>query len=123
MSNDAAPFHAGEIEAQRRAGAGNVSAWASGFIRDFMPDQHRAFYRTLPFLALSGADGDGRIWATLVEGPDGFVRSPDRRRLTLSTALDPQDPLTPSLERGSEIGMLGIDLASRRRNRRLRRRA
>ncbi|MEO0363166.1 MAG: pyridoxamine 5'-phosphate oxidase family protein, partial [Pseudomonadota bacterium] len=92
-------------------------AWASDFIRPFMPNQHRAFYETLPFLVLSGADRDGRTWVTLMDGPDGFVRSPDRRTLTLATTVDPQDPLAQSFAAGTDVGMVGIELASRRRNR------
>ncbi|MEM9011709.1 MAG: pyridoxamine 5'-phosphate oxidase family protein [Pseudomonadota bacterium] len=117
MSETSSPFHAGELEAQRRAGVGDVAAWASGFIRGYLPEQHRAFHTALPFLVLSASDGEGRIWTTLLEGADGFVASPDPETLTLATTLDPQDPLAGSLGAGTEIGMLGIELATRRRNR------
>lgn len=50
------PFHAGEIAAQKRAGAGDVASWASSIIRDHMPQQHRDFHTSLPFVILSAAD-------------------------------------------------------------------
>ncbi|MEM8761124.1 MAG: pyridoxamine 5'-phosphate oxidase family protein [Pseudomonadota bacterium] len=117
MNRATNPFHAGELKAQARAGAKDVAHWAAGFIRSFMPDQHREFFSQLPFLVLAGADDEGRHWVTLLDGPLGFVRSPDAKTLTVEADPDPQDPLGAVLTRGTEIGMLGIELATRRRNR------
>ncbi|EEE38362.1 pyridoxamine 5'-phosphate oxidase family protein [Rhodobacteraceae bacterium KLH11] len=111
------PFHEGEQTAQRKAGIGDIARWASGFVRDYLPEQHRAFHTSLPFLVLSGADKTGRIWTTLVEGEDGFIRSPDPEHLTLRTKVDPDDPLADRLATGGDIGAIGIELATRRRNR------
>lgn len=111
------PFHAGERAAQERAGVGDISKWASGFIRDYMPDQHRDFYASLPFLVLSGRDNSGATWVTLVDGPEGFIRSPDPQTLTLDTALQTQDPLSGVFTAGTDVGLVGIELSNRRRNR------
>ena len=111
------PFHAGELKAQERAGAKDVADWAASFIRPLMPDQHRTFFEQLPFLVLAGADTEGRHWVTLLDGEEGFVRSPDASMLTINTRPDPQDPLADALTTGTDIGMLGIELATRRRNR------
>ena len=111
------PFHSGEIEAQKRAGVDDMAAQIAGFIRPYMPDQHRQFYSNLPFLILSAADAEGRPWVAILEGEAGFVSSPDPKALSLATSLDPQDPLTAALEDGTDIGLLGIELATRRRNR------
>ncbi|NTX31123.1 pyridoxamine 5'-phosphate oxidase, partial [Burkholderia pyrrocinia] len=63
---DAAPFHAGELAVQQRAGV-TEAAGAAGRrgIRRFMPDQHRAFFAQLPFFVLGGVDAHGQPWATL----------------------------------------------------------
>ncbi len=111
------PFHEGEIEAQRMAGANEVASWASGFIRDHMPPQHREFYTSLPFLVVTGSDTGGLIWTTILEGKKGFVSSPTDRTLQLDTAIDPYDPLYDSIRAGTNVGAIGIELASRRRNR------
>ncbi|MBO9398572.1 pyridoxamine 5'-phosphate oxidase family protein [Shimia sp. R9_2] len=111
------PFHAGERAAQKRAGAGDVAQWASGFIRDYLPQQHRDFHTSLPFLVVSGAGADGHTWVTLLDGPDGFIRSPNPRALTLNTEIDAQDPLRAAVDAGTDIGAVGIELHSRRRNR------
>ncbi len=111
------PFHAGELKAQARAGASGVSDWAAGFIRPSMPDQHRAFFTRLPFLVLAGGDETGRHWVTLLDGPDGFIQTPDAGTLEIAATPDRQDPLATSLNDGSDVGLLGIELATRRRNR------
>ena len=111
------PFHDGERAAQERAGVGNVAEWAGGFIRDYLPEQHRAFHTAQPFLIVSGGDGEGRTWATLIEGPDGFATSPDPRHVHLNTQLRADDPLAIAFATGTDTGVLGIELATRRRNR------
>ncbi|WP_170423352.1 FAD-binding oxidoreductase [Ruegeria arenilitoris] len=117
MSYADTPFHAGELAAQQRAGAGHIAKQAAPFIRDFMPDQHRNFYEAQPFLVAASGDAEGRVWATIIEGPDGFVQSPDPRKLELSTQLDPSDPLAQTFYDGADVGIVGIELATRRRNR------
>ncbi|MEK8002793.1 pyridoxamine 5'-phosphate oxidase family protein, partial [Burkholderia contaminans] len=79
---DAAPFHAGELAVQQRAGVTEAagSAGRRG-IRRFMPDQHRAFFAQLPFFVLGGVDAHGQPWATLRAGAPGFVTSSDARTL------------------------------------------
>lgn len=111
------PFHAGELAAQKRAGAVNVASWASRIIRDHMPQQHRDFHTSLPFIILSAADKSGKPWITALEGEEGFIASPDDRTLIFNTLPDPHDPLFQSMSSGTDIGMLGIQFATRRRNR------
>ncbi len=111
------PFHEGELKAQARAGVGDIAKWAGGFIRDYLPEQHRKFYSGLPFLIVSGGDEKGRTWITMLDGPDGFATSPDPQRIFLDRATDKTDPLASAFADGTDVGVLGIELASRRRNR------
>lgn len=107
------PFHADELAAQQRAG---VSASGAG-IRDHMPEQHRDFFATLPYIFMATNDVGGWPVATLLEGPPGFVDSPDPATLRVSTFPQLEDPAAGGIRVGCEIGMLGIDLRTRRRNR------
>lgn len=111
------PFHAGELEAQARAGAGDMATRVGGFIRDYLPQQHREFHTAQPFLILSGGDATGSTWITLVEGPQGYATSPDQRHIHLDTQVSSDDPLSAAFNSGTTIGVLGIELATRRRNR------
>lgn len=113
----ASPFHKGERAAQARMGAANVAKWAPKAIRPFMPDQHRAFFETLPFLAVGARDASGQPWATLLAGPPGFAASPDPETLTIDAGPGEGDALAGAFRPGADIGLLGLDFATRRRNR------
>ena len=111
-------FHAGEREIQERLGVRDeLERRAPRVIRDFFPEQHRRFYEGLPFLVVAARDEVERPWATILAGPPGFVHSPDVRTLTIDSAIGRGDALAGAVQRGSELGILGIDLARRRRNR------
>ena len=86
-------------------------------IRDYMPEQHRLFFAEQPFMVLSGLDASGQPWATLRVGEPGFVSTPDERTVRIAGRALPGDPLAASWQIGSLIGGLGIQPATRRRNR------
>ncbi|WP_298850321.1 pyridoxamine 5'-phosphate oxidase family protein [uncultured Ruegeria sp.] len=111
------PFHRGEHMAQARMGVRDIEHWARKVVRDHMPEQHRDFHTALPFLVMAARDGQGRPWATLVEGPDGFVTAPDTKTLSIAALPARGDALYKAIRPQSDIGILGIELATRRRNR------
>jgi predicted pyridoxine 5'-phosphate oxidase superfamily flavin-nucleotide-binding protein len=108
-----APFHAGELLAQHLAGGGPPG---SG-IRDYMPDQHRLFFAGLRYAVLSTADAEGWPVATMLAGAPGFIQSPDATTLHVALPVPASDPALDSLTEGREVGLLGLDLVTRRRNR------
>ncbi len=111
-------FHEGERAVQSRLGVREaVEPWARQAIRSYLPQQHRDFYSHLPFVIASARDNDNRPWVTLLVGPPGFIRSPDPGSLQFATRLLPGDALEGSLVAGAELGLLGIELETRRRNR------
>ncbi|MFJ3049960.1 pyridoxamine 5'-phosphate oxidase family protein [Pseudomonas nitroreducens] len=112
------PWHAGEKAIQERVGvAERMEVHGQKVIRDYMPDQHREFYQQLPFIIVGAVDDQGRPWATLLEGAEGFITSPDPKSLQLHSVPDDQDPAASGLQAGNAIGLLGIELHTRRRNR------
>ncbi|UVO19509.1 pyridoxamine 5'-phosphate oxidase family protein [Stutzerimonas stutzeri] len=114
----ASPWHAGERALQERFNvAERLAVLGRQVIRDYMPEQHRAFFHQLPFMVVGAVDADNRPWATVLEGPEGFVSSADPQHLFLAAHADPQDPAAAGLRAGQAIGLLGIELHTRRRNR------
>ncbi|MFJ4068880.1 pyridoxamine 5'-phosphate oxidase family protein [Pseudomonas sp. NPDC089996] len=112
------PWHAGEKRLQEHVGVSErMDVFGQKVVRDHMPDQHRAFYQQLPFIVAATVDRGGKPWATLLEGPEGFVSSPDPRQLLIDTHPASDDPATQGLAAGGAIGLLGIELHTRRRNR------
>ncbi len=112
------PFHEGEQRVQTMLGVREaIEPWASQVVRAYLPEEHRAFHTSLPFLVAAARDDAGRPWATLLAGAPEFVRSPDPEHLTIAARPVPGDALEGALGAGAEVGLLGIDLATRRRNR------
>lgn len=117
-ANAGSPFHPGEQAVQARLGVREtIEPFARRVIRDHMPDQHRAFYGELPFVLLGTVDDLGRPWASLVAGQPGFITSPDPQRLEIAARPLAGDPLDTTLKVGREVGVLGIQFETRRRNR------
>ncbi|WP_175915567.1 pyridoxamine 5'-phosphate oxidase family protein [Burkholderia sp. BCC1638] len=115
---DVAPFHAGELAVQQRAGVTEAAGTAGRRgIRRFMPDQHRTFFAQVPFFVLGGVDAHGQPWATLRVGTPGFVTAPDARTLRIDGDALPGDPLAGAWRPGAPLGGLGIEFDTRRRNR------
>lgn len=86
-------------------------------IRDYMPEQHREFFAQQPFLIVGSMDAQGQPWASMLTGAPGFVSSPDERTLRIRARPPAGDPLRGTLAEGARIGLLGIEFATRRRNR------
>src|SRR5258708_7261833 len=110
---DVSPFNPDELAAQVLAGGGPRG---SG-IRDFMPEQHRRFFAQLPYVFLGTVDAAGWPLATLLTGHPGFVQSPDPATLHIAILPDAGDPAAKALAVDRDIGILGIDFSTRRRNR------
>jgi ferredoxin-NADP reductase/predicted pyridoxine 5'-phosphate oxidase superfamily flavin-nucleotide-binding protein len=118
LTDAPSPFHEGEVALQKTVGmAERMEAFGRRVIRDHMPDQHRDFYCQLPFIVLGAVDAAGDAWVTLLSGRPGFMTSPDPKHLAFAARPDPQDPATAALVDGAAVGLLGIELHTRRRNR------
>ncbi|WP_420475548.1 pyridoxamine 5'-phosphate oxidase family protein [Noviherbaspirillum sp. ST9] len=117
-ANRAAPFHPGEQAAQVRAGVrAQMEKVGAVVLRDFMPEQHREFFPLLPTLFAGAEDENGRLWASVLTGPPGFVSSPAQAALRVDALPAKDDPLASALQPGKAIGLLGLQFETRRRNR------
>jgi len=115
---NSSPFHTGEQELQDRVGKREqVEQMGQKFIRSYMPEQHRSFYQDLPFILVGSVDKQGWPWASIVCGPSGFLRSASPTTLSIGRHIFDTDPLASNLQLGAPLGLLGIELHSRRRNR------
>ena len=115
--SEASPFHRGEHQVQKRLGVRDIEDWAQKVVRNYLPDQHREFHTALPFLVAAARDERGRPWITLLEGSDGFVTSPDTQQLVIEAKPSRGDALEHAFVEDADVGILGIELATRRRNR------
>jgi uncharacterized protein len=112
------PFHRGEqaIQAQLNVRE-KIEQQGRWVIRDYLPDQHRQFFAQLTYLLIGTVDQAGCPWASIVVGPPGFLSSPDAHTLQIVAQPMVGDPLGNTLCSGIDIGLLGIEFHTRRRNR------
>lgn len=111
-------FHAGERAVQERAGVAlRMAQVGPRVIRESMPDQHREFFAQLPFVLVGTVDDRGQPWASVLSAPPGFIQSPNPFTLTMHAKPLAGDPLLDTLADGTDIGLLGLEPQTRRRNR------
>jgi uncharacterized protein len=111
------PWHAGEVAMQRTVGVAEKLARSGQVLRDHLIEQHRLFYPQLPFIVAGAVDHASDAWATMIAGQPGFLQAPDPHRLSISARRDPHDPADDGMNDGDAVGLLGIELHTRRRNR------
>jgi len=114
----ASPFHQGEQFIQDKLGVRDkMERFGRQVIREYMPEQHQQFYAQLPFVFVGHADQKGWPWASILFNQPGFMQSSDNQHLQINTLPVAGDPLNDSLQPGNRLGLLGIELETRRRNR------
>jgi ferredoxin-NADP reductase/predicted pyridoxine 5'-phosphate oxidase superfamily flavin-nucleotide-binding protein len=112
------PWHDGELIAQQRVGVTErMNGVGRRSVRSYMPDQHRTFFAQLPFIVAGSIDANEWPCASILSGRPGFVTSPDPWTLHIASHPIEGDPLKAVLARGTPLGLLGIELPTRRRNR------
>ncbi|MDX2254613.1 MAG: pyridoxamine 5'-phosphate oxidase family protein [Pseudanabaenaceae cyanobacterium bins.39] len=117
-SKTESPFHSGELIIQNRLGLQEkMDKQGRRVIRDYLPDQFRQFFAQLPYIIVGTVDTAGNPWASILVGTSGFLSTPDERTLKVAAHALFGDPLAANLTEGIDIGFLGIELPTRRRNR------
>ncbi|MEL6937088.1 MAG: pyridoxamine 5'-phosphate oxidase family protein [Cyanobacteria bacterium J06607_17] len=112
------PFHAGELAIQSRLNVQTqIDRQGRRSIREYLPEQFRRFFAKLPYVTVGTVDAMGNPWASILVGELGFLSTPNEYTLSVKAAPLPGDPLATTLASGIDIGFLGIELHTRRRNR------
>lgn len=111
-------YHPGELHFQEMAGRREKNEKLSRILMlDQLTTEHQEFYSQLSYLLLGTIDSFGRPRASIVMGPAGFLSTPDSRTIRIDTTSSEAESPISKLAVGSAVGVLGIDLSNRRRNR------
>ncbi|MEM9272008.1 MAG: pyridoxamine 5'-phosphate oxidase family protein [Cyanobacteria bacterium P01_F01_bin.143] len=117
-SRSESPFHAGELAIQARMGIQErMDRQGRRMIREYLTEQHRKFFAQIAYVIVGTVDKSGAPWASILTGKPGFISSPNDKTLKIQAKPLAGDPLAHNLEVGADIGLLGIELHTRRRNR------
>jgi uncharacterized protein len=112
------PFHEGELKVQRITGESHVAASNGAMIADKLMRGAWPFLAQQSFAIFGSSDDEGRVWASMLFGIPGFMTSNNGLsvRFDLSlVALQLEDPFWRNIEGNSTVGMIAIELATRRR--------
>ncbi|MRW84895.1 pyridoxamine 5'-phosphate oxidase [Pseudoduganella sp. FT26W] len=113
-------FHPGEREAQERAGETAIADRNIAVLSDTVIAGARPFIAKQFMGVLASADADGKVWSSVVFGKPGFLHTESGRSILIDVAeaeRDHADPLWANMTPGADLGMLFIELGSRRRYR------
>lgn len=116
--DNSSPFHPGELAVQDRAGVlEDADFLGRRMFRPYLTEAHRQFFPMLRYVFVGSMDEEGQLWASMLIGAPGFVHAPGPDALAIDAAVQPGDPLARGLRSGAPLGLLGIQLETRRRNR------
>ena len=113
-------YHDGERLVQARAGVTDRAAKLVGMFQAEIPPAARAFLAGREMLVVGSVAPGGAVWASLLAAAPGFVRAIDDRVVRVDAVPAPGDPLRDVLRPGAPpvpVGLLAIDIATRRRMR------
>ncbi|MFF9014947.1 pyridoxamine 5'-phosphate oxidase family protein [Streptomyces sp. NPDC014870] len=102
-------YNAGSRAVQERTGVTDIAAHVGRSITDGIRPVAAAFLELQPMLVLAAADGDGRVWSSLLTGTPGFARATGPH--TISVAAPPPGPGP------APVGTIALDPRTRRRMR------
>ncbi|MFE2876222.1 pyridoxamine 5'-phosphate oxidase family protein [Streptomyces roseus] len=111
-------YHQGSLDVQERVGVRELAEHVGRSIGAGIKDVAAAFLELQPHLVVGAADGAGRMWASLLTGPPGFVRATDPHRMAVASGVPVGDPLAEALATaGTRVGTIALDPRTRRRMR------
>ncbi len=108
--------HAGETAVQRRLGV-PLAQWGSARVGAEIPAVAVDFLAAQPMAVIGARDDGGSMWATLLTGAPGFLHVDGPSTIVSDSVPDGLNPLGAAFDGERAVGMLAIELASRRRMR------
>lgn len=108
-------FHPGEIAVQIRAGVREEAQRLCSIVGSVIKPAAQEFLATQHLAIASTIDAQGRVWASLLTGEPGFIKVLSDNQVQINVLPILEDPLSQNLAHNPHIGLLAIDLATRRR--------
>lgn len=112
------PFHEGERYVQERSGERETALRTGGVVGDAIPPRAIPFLAQQRMLAIGSVDDQGAVWASVLFGASGLASSPDGRSVVIDRTRigdSRDDPVWSNLRLDVDVGLLAIELGSRRR--------
>ena len=110
-------YHPGELSVQERAGVREMAARIGRSIGATIPPVAWNFLRSQPLVVVGSVDAGQRVWASLLTGAPGFLHVVDEHTVRINAQPTAGDPLGDNLAANSQVGLIAIEFATRRRMR------
>jgi len=111
-------YHEGELAVQKRVNRLDMARMAGRMISNSIPAGALQFIEQQVMVVIGSLKDDGNVWCSIVFGNPGFVRAQDVNTIDIDmrhAGLADDDPLWSNITSNQSVGMLFIELASRRR--------
>lgn len=112
------PYHEGELAVQQRLQQVDIAKRNSFSIKNTIVAGAFRFIEQQSMLIIGSVNADGSVWSSIVTGQSGFMRVLNNQQIELSKSklyLQKSDPLWHNIQQNTNIGLLIIELSSRRR--------
>lgn len=111
-------YHEGELAVQKRVNRLDMARMAGRMISNSIPEGALQFIEQQVMVVIGSLKDDGNVWCSIVFGNPGFVRAQDINTIDIDmrhAGLSDDDPLWSNITSNQSVGMLFIELPSRRR--------
>ena len=112
------PYHEGELLVQERLGERTEGRRNGRAIADSILKGALKYVEQQSLAVAGTVDDEENIWASVLVGEPGFLRAPDVSSIEVDLTRiesNPEDPLWTNIRYDSRVGLLVIDLGTRRR--------
>jgi len=112
------PFHKGELEVQTKLGVSDIARSNGTVISNRIPGAALNFISQQSMVILGTTDINSRIWSSVIFGHTGFIEALDPSTVKIdfsNTSISITDPFWSNIQSNKQVGMIVIELGSRRR--------
>lgn len=111
------PFHEGELLVQQQAGETAKGEQNGRIIADSLPKNALKFIEQQSMVVLGSVDEQKNIWASILLGNAGFIKAIALQTVEIDRqqVFELEDPFWTNIKHENRIGMLVIELETRRR--------
>jgi predicted pyridoxine 5'-phosphate oxidase superfamily flavin-nucleotide-binding protein len=110
-------FHSGELAVQTSVGVRDLADRVGRNIRLTMSETEQRFLQDQQMAVIGAVDSSNHVWASLLMGEPGFIQVIDERTVRIDTESVINNTLSKNLLATDNVGLLVINLASRKRMR------
>jgi ferredoxin-NADP reductase/predicted pyridoxine 5'-phosphate oxidase superfamily flavin-nucleotide-binding protein len=116
--NEQSLFHPGELIVQALANEADIAQRNSTVVSKHIIKGALSFIEQQSMTVVSSTDENNQIWTSVLFGEPGFITAQDDQHILINREKiiqQPNDPLWKNIEDNSQVGLVIIELSTRRR--------